>query len=134
MLSDTLSQPQRSHRRRLLAVLLVIACTLGPTLACAGGGTAEPPGQGEKAELGYQACAPIIEALEQYQEANGAYPDSLADLVPDYLPAVPAEVNDEPIRYELTDESYTLSFSYTGPGLNLCGYSPEEEWRCSGLY
>jgi hypothetical protein len=134
MRMETRHQQKRFHQRHRPAVLLVLACILGITLACSGGTPVDPPGVGEKAERGYQACAPIIEALDRYREANNAYPDSLADLVPDYLPAIPAEVNDEPILYERTDESYTLSFSYTGPGLNYCIYTPEVGWRCSGLY
>lgn len=102
--------------------------------ACSPFATDEPPGVGEKAEKGYAACAPVIAALENYKESNGAYPNSLAELVPDYISAVPTEVNDIPITYEKVDESYTLSFGYTGPGMNRCTYSPEENWHCSGAY
>lgn len=119
--------------RRLLAILLV-SCVLGAAAACTGRATEEPPGVGAKAERGYQACGPIIAALAQYHQAHGAYPDSLDALVPDYLAAVPAEVNSEPLRYNKRQESYTLSFSYIGPGMNSCTYSPEEEWHCSGAY
>lgn len=134
MTAHTIFQSKQSHRRRRLMTLLVAACILGLTLACLPRQTDEPPGQGEKAERGYQACAPVIEALERYEQANGAYPDDLAELVPDYLPAVPQEVNDEPIVYEKTDDGYTLSFTYTGPGLNICIHSPAGGWRCSGMY
>jgi hypothetical protein len=122
--------------RRFAAMLPVLLGILGMTLACSGGAAVEPPGQGAKAELGYQACAPIIAALGRYHDANGAYPQTLAELVPDYLPSVPGVVNDQPIQYSRTDESYSLSFGYVGPGLNTCTYSPDQEqgWRCSGLY
>ncbi|MBM3124446.1 MAG: hypothetical protein FJZ87_05140 [Chloroflexi bacterium] len=95
--------------------------------------TEDPPGAGPKAFDGYMACAPIIEALNKYHESNGAYPESLQELVPEYLAEVPDSVNDAPITYSKTEESYALSFSYIGPGLNYCTYSPSE-WKCSGAY
>ena len=102
------------------------ACTLVPT--------EEPPGVGEKADRGYAVSAPIINALEQYKYEKGAYPDSLDELVPDYLTSIPSEVNDNPLAYKKTDESFSLSFYYLGPGMNACTYTPENAWRCSGAY
>ena len=96
--------------------------------------TAEPPGVGEKAERGYSACAPIITALEQVHAQTGEYPDVLAELVPAYIAEIPTEVNQEPITYSKTGESYSLSFYYTGPGMNACTYTPEDRWDCSGAY
>lgn len=103
-------------------------------LACAVVPTEEPPGVGEKAERGYAACNPIIHALEQYQSEKGEYPESLAELTPDYLAAIPTEVNNEPISYTKTEESFSLSFYYIGPGMNICTFTPEEQWQCSGAY
>ena len=37
---------------------------------------------------------PIVRALEKFRKQNGAYPKSLADLAPKYLPEVP-ELRDE---------------------------------------
>jgi hypothetical protein len=94
----------------------------------------EPPGVGEKAEIGYAALDPIIKALEQYHTDTGTYPASLDELVLEYLSGVPTEVNDEPISYTKIGESYSLAFHYTGPGMNTCTYTPEEKWHCSGAY
>ncbi len=33
--------------------------------------------------------APVVQALETYREANGAYPESLDELIPDYLATMP---------------------------------------------
>ena len=106
----------------------------GFLIACAPAATEEPPGVGAKAEMGYAACAPIIEALAKYHEATGAYPDDLQGLDPAYLTSIPAEVNDHPIRYQKTETAYTLSFQYIGPGMNVCTYSPDMKWKCSGAY
>jgi hypothetical protein len=95
----------------------------------------EPPGEGKKAEEGYQLGATIIEALEAYHADLGEYPESLDALVPDYLDAVPSGTQIQEFRYMRTDASYLLSFSYTGPGMNNCDYTPEAgEWDCSGYY
>jgi hypothetical protein len=93
-----------------------------------------PPGEGAKAERGYQACAPIITALESYRQEHGGYPQTLQALSPKYLMEVPAEVNEMEIIYRPGETSYSLEFSYVGPGMNHCTYTPETEWKCSGYY
>ncbi len=110
-----------------VALLALAACNLLTT-------TEEAPGVGEKAERGYAVCGPIITALEQYQAENDAYPEVLEELVPDYLPETPTEVNDQPINYTKSDESFSLSFHYIGPGMNTCTYTPRNKWKCSGAY
>ncbi len=110
----------------LITIPFLIACSLFAAV--------DPPGVGEKAELGYAACDPIIAALEQYKADKGIYPELLEELQPDYLSDAPAEVNDEPISYTKTDESYSLAFHYIGPGMNTCAYTPEDKWHCSGAY
>lgn len=108
-----------------VAILALTACKLF---------TVDPPGVGEKAELGYAVCDPIISALDQYKADKGEYPESLDELLPDYLSSVPTEVNNEPIYYKKVDRSFTLSFHYIGPGTNTCTYTPEDKWHCSGAY
>ncbi len=118
--------------RQFIFFLVLIALVSG---ACRVFTPDLPPGEGEKAERGYVACQPIIEALEAYHDANGQYPRNLEELVPAFIPAYPREVNDEPIQYEMTAQNnYKLSFSYIGPGLNHCTYTPHDDWRCTGLY
>ena len=121
--------PKQQSLKKLL--FLVIAITI---LACNIIATPEPPGVGEKSEKGYAACDPIIAALEQFQADKGMYPDSLAELVPDYIASIPTEVNNNPIAYSKTEESYSLQFHYIGPGMNTCEYTPEDKWQCSGAY
>ena len=121
------------RRRRILNILLLLGALL--LTACAGQ-TEEPPGMGAKAERGYAVCNFIIQILELYKSDTGTYPDSLAELVPNYSSSMPAEVNGEPIIYHKTADGYELSFSYIGPGMNVCTYSTQEgrQWRCSGAY
>lgn len=118
---------------RGVMVVLVVMVVLA-AFACSALPTEEPPGVGEKAERGYAACSLIIHALEQYHSEKGEYPESLAELTPDYLAAIPTEVNNEPISYMKTEESFSLSFYYIGPGMNICTFTPEEQWQCSGAY
>ena len=110
----------------LVVGYLLTACTFVPT--------EEPPGVGEKADRGYAVSAPIINALEQYKSEKGTYPDSLDELVPDYLTSIPTEVNDNPLAYKKNSDSFSLSFYYLDPGMNACTYTPENAWRCSGAY
>lgn len=116
-------------RRIILALLAVVV----GTLACSVGGD-EPPSEGPKAEEGYRLSEPIIDALGQYREDQGEYPASLDDLVPDYFIALPTGSLIQDLWYTRTDESYQLSFAYTGPGMNVCNYTPEAGWQCSGAY
>jgi hypothetical protein len=114
--------------KRLIILVLIL---LAGALACSVGGD-EPPGEGPKAEEGYRLSQPIIDALGQYHEAQGEYPGSLDDLVPDYFTALPTGSLIQELWYTQVDESYQLSFAYTGPCMNVCNYTPEEGWKCSG--
>jgi len=109
----------------IITILFLTACKLF---------TVEPPGVGEKSERGYAACAPMIKALEQYRADKGEYPKTLTELVPKYISEVPTEVNNEPISYTKTDESFSLSFHYVGPGTNTCTFTPKDKWHCSGAF
>lgn len=107
-------------------------------LACSGTElfpTEEPPGVGEKAEKGYAASEPVIAALEKYRNDHGAYPETLTELVPDYLPAAPTKTEDLDFSYSKTGDGYQFSFHYLGPGMNSCTFTPESKaWDCSGAY
>ena len=131
----------KPNRRRLLILLGLVAVVACVGLAGAGVGVylllkpaTEAPGEGAKAQAGYQASQPIIAALAAYHDQEGAYPETLAALVPGYLASLPGDVNGYPIEYRLTDVSYSLEFSYTGPGMNHCSYTPEGGWDCYGYY
>lgn len=125
-------------RKRILFILLpflLIFIAAGTFWAWRAYKTAnESPGVGVKAERGYQACEPVIAALSRYYEEKGSYPETLEALVPAYLSEIPKTVNDMPILYGLTEQSYTLEFSYVGPGMNHCSYTPELHWKCYGFY
>lgn len=118
-----------------IRVLLFVTILICPMLACNTVlPTEEPPGVGEKAEQGYAASEPVIAALDEFKAANGIYPESLAELVPDYLSAVPRKNNVLDFSYRKSAESYEFSFHYVGPGMNTCTYTPEEGWHCSGAF
>ncbi len=122
------------ERKHKWVLVLVCVSLLGMALACASWRQVDPPGEGPKAEAGYAACEPVIQALAAYQAEKGVYPQDLAALSPEYLTALPEEVNDMAIVYTPEAGSYALRFSYTGPGMNHCTYTPEEGWDCYGYY
>jgi hypothetical protein len=127
--------------------LLAAVCLAGFLAGC---GT--PPGKGRKAAVGYRAAAPVIAALEKFHADRGQYPESLGELVPTYLldlrallyrgrtQPVNAPGHDESIPehefgYRRDGNTYTLMFSYTGPGMNHCVYDSETKaWHARGYY
>jgi len=106
------------------ALLLLAAC--------------DPPGKGPRAERGYRRAEPVIQALAAYRAAHGAFPDSLAELVPAHLSAgalaVPRAPRESyPLQYRRTGAGYELTFRYAGPGMNECTWRvPPGEWECGG--
>lgn len=106
-----------------LLVLLVITAFQG----CSWYGA--PPGEGKVAQKFYSKAEPIIKALEEFRLSNGSYPNKLTELAPEYL----SHVDWNEHSYESFGNSYKLFFSYEGPGVNSCVYTPEEAWKCSGL-
>jgi hypothetical protein len=85
---------RRLHLCAAICVLLVVFLSCVPHTSFGPG-----PGEAEGAVRGYEACAPLIAALEEYHEVNGSYPDSVDALVPGYLDVVPGEVSGDPIIY-----------------------------------
>lgn len=56
-----------------------------------------------------QRASIAVLALERYRRARGEIPESLSDLVPDYLDAVPTDpVNDFPLRFITHARGYTV--------------------------
>jgi hypothetical protein len=95
------------------------------------------PGQGPRARLGYAAAWPVTDALEAYRTAQGAYPDSLPQLVPTFLPAaaLAEPLPGYPLRYVRNAEGYALTFRYVGPGMNWCTWTPRSRrWDCGGYF
>jgi hypothetical protein len=120
--------------RNILFLLSAIIFISMISISCSALPTEEPPGVGEKAERGYAITEPVIAALEQYKADKGSYPAALAELVPDYLSAVPTKNDILDFSYSSTGDSFSYSFHYIGPGMNTCTYTPEEKWRCSGAF
>jgi hypothetical protein len=118
-----------NHLKLFLVLLTAVLIS-----ACGNPATEEPPGVGEKAERGYALSEPVIAALEQYKADKGIYPESLTELVPDYISTVPKKDEALDFSYSVTDDGFAFSFHYIGPGTNTCTYKPGKEWRCSGAY
>ncbi len=64
-----------------------------------------------RAEVQRQLIITAI-ALERYRGKNGSYPNSLAKLAPEFMPAVPLDFMDgEPLRYRPTTDGHFLLYS-----------------------
>jgi hypothetical protein len=60
----------------------------------------------------------IIAACEQFKTKNGRYPDKLSELVPEYLPAIPAakySLMGSSFRYFGRQDSHTLMYEAIPP-------------------
>lgn len=121
--------PPRSRLFLILACLpLVSSC--GLFFSCA-------PYKCREAQEGRLLYAPVVAALENFREQNGTYPGSLSDLVPAFIDAIPVSHSEDgptQLEYSLSPTAYVLSFSYSGPGINYCTYTPADNWSCDGHY
>jgi hypothetical protein len=124
-----------------------LAAVIAPSLLFCLSSCVEPaPGHGPRAEAGYHAAAPIIDALDRFHRDHGRYPAKLAELSPKYVRDAAslqlfhsAERLHSNVRegfdYIREGDSYTLSFTYTGPGINRCWYdSKSKKWESKGYY
>jgi hypothetical protein len=93
-----------------------------------------PPGEGPKAQRGFDAAAPLIAALNEHHVDHSQYPDDLVELVPQYVDAIPTRSKGMGFQYEIHGNEYQLSFTYLGPGVNHFHYSPSTGWKCSGYF
>lgn len=61
--------------------------------------------------------ARIVMAMERYRRARGTYPAALAELVPEWIAAIPADTGShQPMIYRRSDDSNT--FTLYGPGID----------------
>jgi len=88
----------------------------------------------EQAKDGFAKYSPIVNALELYKNDNGQYPSSLNQLTPKYLDHLP-DLSNHKLSYINNENSYELRFTYYGPGVNDCVYTPEHSsWKCNGYF
>ena len=84
-----------------------------------------PPWHAKKYQMAI-ACA-----LERYFLDQGTYPETLQNLVPNYLAAVPIDINDHPMRYARTTDGryaiYSVGFDLKDDGETQTGAKPYRE-------
>ncbi len=91
-----------------------------------------PPGEGSKAQAGYQRAAPVLTALAAYHAEHHNYPDSLVQLMPGLARSTLLAAA---VEYRHAGDDFELSFRYFGPGVNDCTYrGSERKWSCSGHF
>ena len=118
-----------------ISMLLTLAAASLSTGGC------YAPGEGRVAHFGRMRGAQLIRGIESYHLENARYPKSLNELTPRYLSRNDLiKLLSSPPKFDYisnSPESYELTFSYTGPGINTCSYVAEKVdavWSCSGHY
>lgn len=101
--------------------------------------TAAPLSVELEIEDGMERGNRVVQAIEAYTSANGFFPASLDDLVPDYLTELPFTVTDQPFFYRVFDrttvmspEIYWVSFRVAGQRNVTCTYYRRlQYWDCN---
>ncbi len=88
----------------------------------------------EEREGGVKPGNTIVDAIEKYYHNTGIHPNTLNDLLPQYLIKLPQTSTGYGFAYNLYDDgTYILKFPYTRRNWT-CGYFSEaKEWECSHL-
>ena len=119
---------------RKFAVSLVIPHLLSACCSPYTQGFCCKPMECEQAKAGFDRYGPIINALRLYKENHGKYPESMEQLQPQYIGSI-QKGGDDRFTYSSNDGEYELSFTYFGPGANVCSYSSKiSKWDCSGYF
>lgn len=87
------------------------------------------------AEIGAneELAAPVLSAIERYEEDHGHLPAELTSILPTYLSAIPKTVTGEDFRYHVDDmDHYYLCVDVLSkPSVGCCYYGRLESWDCS---
>jgi len=109
----------------------------GASLAGEWGRRAVAPARGRVARaLG----APVVAALGRYRTEHGAYPTSLAELVPRYLPETALDAPTRsplahPFEFRTRGDAFMLRVREAPPRYSGCEYSSRtQRWYCSGYF
>jgi hypothetical protein len=97
----------------------------------------------------FDALGPVTDGLKTYREANGGLPETLAEAFPQGVPSgvVGEDLAASPKSYVIvinhenrqfhfdgSSDDYTISFHYSGPGMNNCRWSViDDDWACKGM-
>ena len=104
----------------VLAVVVISACAVWPV-----GG--DPKGRALQAK-----GAPVLAALSRFQKERGHFPQSLSELVPGYLTAIPSS---PALRYEQQSGSVGFEYSPSWPqpgNISCSAVAGAQEWSCVG--
>ena len=113
--------------------------TLAGLSACCGPDACGP------ALTGFAALAPVTTAINAHMAQTGQMPQTLAQMPTGALVPDPAGrhglgfVDDRGVWHEVgltqTGDGLSLTFSYSGPGMNHCVWTySRQDWRCSGYH
>jgi hypothetical protein len=95
----------------------------------------EPPGAGKKAARCYRSANVIMKQVYQYRHREGRFPATLDEVRPRTPQEIGATSAACPIEYREEGGTFSLSFRYSGPGMNACYYASESrKWKCAGWF
>lgn len=84
---------------------------------------------------GFTRYEPVVTALDRYKQLHGAYPSTLEVLMLEQPGAWVAGDRDQLTYLSADDGTYTLEFTYYGPGANRCWRTSEMvNWDCTGYF
>jgi len=113
--SQTIEQMFRPHPYKMLAAIAV------PNMARAA--------QTVTREQTYANEAAVVCALERYRHKNGEYPETLDQLVPQFMQKVPHDmVNGKPLVYHRAPEGRFVLYSVGWDGQDDAGVPAKTEW------
>jgi len=90
----------------------------------------------KEVSIGESNGSNIVSAIENYFIDHNKYPESVNELVPEYVKSIPKTFSGADFSYYLSEtDIYVVSFSLESKNNNyLCGYIKKlENWECSGV-
>ncbi|MBN2007587.1 MAG: hypothetical protein JXA21_29850 [Anaerolineae bacterium] len=72
----------------------------------------------------------LVLAIEQFRTDAGKYPDTLNNLVPEYLERIPQLPGNAQFEYQFEGDKYSLSYAYPSIAPVFCHYTQNFGWYC----
>lgn len=92
---------------------------------------------GASLATGIEKGEPVIQAIEQYHQKKGIYPNTLGSLIPENIQSIPQPAWRYNFGYETcsSNSQYVLWFRRSNDADLYCGYvSSTGEWICSDSF
>ncbi|MFN8654621.1 MAG: hypothetical protein U0133_22160 [Gemmatimonadales bacterium] len=88
-----------------------------------------PPGKGPEAQHAMRVGSMVVQAAENYRSARRSLPLNLAEMVPEFLTAIP-HIKMGGVSYERLGANYKVTVSYSDPIPKHCSMMMGTRWTC----